>query len=190
MFSSYTKIQLFALLAAISSSVAYAGPVEASAFETRAGALTLPAIFKNATTQVEGLRQKLQRSIVFNTTINGDPQSVQSALTQINAVIGNTAAQINQIGKLPFDQISGGLSQSDIQYISIDFLNAVAVSVVAPQSIAAAYPEIQRNIDTVTASICPINWLCFFFPWLCWVWRPWIIFAAATFDKIGVQIAP
>ncbi|KAG8945558.1 hypothetical protein FRC04_000692 [Tulasnella sp. 424] len=150
MFSSYTKIQLFTLLAIISSSVAYAEQVEASAFEARAGALTLPAIFQNATTQVTALNLKLRPVIKFNETINGDPQIVQSVLAQINAVIGNTAAQINQIGKLPFDQISGGLSQSDIQYISTDFLNAVAVSVVAPQSIAAAYPGIQKNIDTVT----------------------------------------
>ncbi|KAG8945557.1 hypothetical protein FRC04_000691 [Tulasnella sp. 424] len=150
MFSPSAKIQLFALLAVLSSSVAYAGPVEASAFEARASALTLPDIFKNATSQVTPLRDALRKVITFNTTIDGDPQFVQSVLAQINAVIGNTAAQVNQIGQLPFDQISGGLSQSDILYISTDFLDAVAVSIVAPQSIAAAYPEIQKNIDTVT----------------------------------------
>ncbi|KAG8945554.1 hypothetical protein FRC04_000688 [Tulasnella sp. 424] len=152
MFSSYKKIQVFALLAVLNSSVAYGGQVGegASPFEARASTLTLPDIFKNGTAQVISLGQKLRNVIVFNNTLKAEPAYVQSVLTQVNAVIDNTAAQINQIGKLPFDQISEGLSESDIQYISTDFLNAVAVSVTAPQSIAAAYPEIQKGIDTIT----------------------------------------
>ncbi|KAG8945560.1 hypothetical protein FRC04_000694 [Tulasnella sp. 424] len=150
MFSSSAKIQLFALLAVLSSSLAYAGPVDASPFDARASALTLPDIFKNATSQVALLSAQLRKAIVFNKTLNAEPEYVQSVLTQVNAVIGNAAAQVNQIGQLPFDQISGGLSQNDIGYISTDFLDAVVVAVTAPQSISAAYPEIQKNIDTIT----------------------------------------
>ncbi|KAG8896111.1 hypothetical protein FRC01_011999 [Tulasnella sp. 417] len=143
MFSAPTKVQLVAVLAILSSSVA------ASDLDARASALTLPDIFKNATAQVTSLSKQLQRAIVFNSTLNAEPAYVQSVLSQVDAVIGNTAAQISQVGKLPFDQVSGGLSESDIQYVSTDFLTAVGVSLVAPQSIAEKYPEIQKSIDTV-----------------------------------------
>lgn len=55
MLSSYTRIQIFGLLAVFTSLVA------ASDFEVRANALTLPAIFKNATAQVTSLTQQLNR---------------------------------------------------------------------------------------------------------------------------------
>ncbi|KIO23812.1 hypothetical protein M407DRAFT_26741 [Tulasnella calospora MUT 4182] len=143
MFSSSTKTQLLAVLVALSSSVA------ASDLDARASTLTLPDIFKNATAQVTSLRQQLQRAIVFNSTLNAEPAYVQSVLSQVDAVIGNTAAQINQIGKLPFDQVSGGLTESDIQYVSTEFLTAVSVSLIAPQSVAEKYPEIQKSIDSI-----------------------------------------
>ncbi|KAG9042798.1 hypothetical protein FS837_010387 [Tulasnella sp. UAMH 9824] len=143
MLSSYNRIQTVGLLAVFSSLVA------ASDFEARASSLTLPAIFKNATAQVTLLTQQLNRVIVFNSTLKAEPSYVTSVLTQVQGVINNTGAQVNQIGQLPFDQISGGLTQSDIQYISTDFITAVATSLNAPQSVAAAYPEIQKSIDGV-----------------------------------------
>ncbi|KIO23809.1 hypothetical protein M407DRAFT_26737 [Tulasnella calospora MUT 4182] len=182
MFSSSTKIQLVAVLAVISSAAA------ASELDPRASTLTLPDVFKNATAQVTSLRQQLQRAIVFNTTLNTEPDYVRSVLSQVNAVIGNTAAQVNQIGKLPFDQISGGLSESELQY-------AVGVSLIAPQSVTEKYPELQESIDTIQASICPINWLCIFWPWLCWPWLcwpwfPWVFYVSATFKSLSATIAP
>ncbi|KAG8921107.1 hypothetical protein FRC01_000412 [Tulasnella sp. 417] len=182
--SPFTKVQLFAVIAVICSAVA------ASELDARANTLTLPDIFKNATAQVTSLRQQLQRAIVFNTTLNTEPDYVRSVLSQVNAVIGNTAGQINQIGKLPFDQISGGLSESELQYVSTDFLTAVGVSLIAPQSVTEKYPELQESIDTIQSSICPINWFCFFFPTLCWPWYPWVFYVAATFKSLSAQIAP
>ncbi|KIO19231.1 hypothetical protein M407DRAFT_31122 [Tulasnella calospora MUT 4182] len=185
MLSSYTRVQIVALLAVLSSFVA------ASEFDARASSLTLPAIFKNATAQVTSLTQQLNRVIVFNSTLKAEPSYVTSVLTQVQGVINNTGAQINQIGKLPFDQISGGLTQSDIQYISTDFVTAVAVSVNAPQSVAAAYPEIRQSIDGVQSCILPLRgWLCIFFPWLCDIWGPWLLVASATFTKIASSISP
>ncbi|KAG8941940.1 hypothetical protein FRC00_012120 [Tulasnella sp. 408] len=143
MVSSSTKIQFVVVLAALSSAVA------ASDLDTRASTLTLPGIFKNATAQVTSLRQQLQRAIDFNSTLKAEPAYVQSVLSQVDAVIGNTAAQINQIGKLPFDQVSGGLTESEIQYGSTEFLTAVAVTLIAPQSVADKYPEIQKSIDAI-----------------------------------------
>ncbi|KAG9024301.1 hypothetical protein FS837_005420 [Tulasnella sp. UAMH 9824] len=147
MFSSSTKTQLAVVLAVISPAVT------ASELNARASSLTLPDIFKNATAQVTSPRQQLQRTlagaIVFNSTLNAEPDYVRSVLSQVNAVIGNTAGQINQIGKLPFDQISGGLSESELQYVSTDFLTAVGTSLIAPQSVTAKYPELQESIDTI-----------------------------------------
>ncbi|KIO23804.1 hypothetical protein M407DRAFT_9236 [Tulasnella calospora MUT 4182] len=198
MLLSSAKIQLVAVLAVISSAAV------ASELDPRASTLTLPDIFTNATAQVTSLRQQLQRAIVFNTTLNTGPDYVQSVLSQVNAVIGNTAAQVNQIGKLPLDQISGGLSESELQYVSTDFLTAslpllllwnlhltaVGVSLIAPQSVTEKYPELQESIDTIQASICPINWFCFFFPTLCWPWFPWVFYVSATFKSLSATIAP
>ncbi|KAG8945551.1 hypothetical protein FRC04_000685 [Tulasnella sp. 424] len=193
MFSPFTKFQLVSLVAALSSSVAYAGHVGegAIALDARASSLTLPDIFTNGTAQVKAITQQLQRFIVFNNTLNADPSSVEALLTKVQTVVNSTSTQINQIGKLPFDQISGGLTQSDIQYVSTDFVTAVALSVVAPQSIAATYPEIQKSIDGVQACIIPLRgWLCIFFPWLCGIWPPFLLIASATFAKIGQAITP
>ncbi|KAG8897222.1 hypothetical protein FRC01_011429, partial [Tulasnella sp. 417] len=67
----------------------------------------------------------------------------------VQTVVTKAGDQVNQIGKLPYDQISGGLSQSDIQYLSSDFLTAVVLSVNAPKSVVTQYPQIQKSIDGV-----------------------------------------
>ncbi|KIO23805.1 hypothetical protein M407DRAFT_26734 [Tulasnella calospora MUT 4182] len=67
---------------------------------------------------------------------------------------------------------------------------AVGVSLIAPQSVTEKYPELQESIDSVQASICPINWLCIFFPWLCWPWFPWVFYVSATFKSLSATIAP
>ncbi|KAG8992000.1 hypothetical protein FRB90_001137 [Tulasnella sp. 427] len=128
--------------------ILFTSSASASTLDTRASGLTLPDIFKNGTTQVTALRQQLNRAIVFNKTVS-DPALVQSILTQISSVIDSTASQVNKTGKLPFDQVSGGLSQDEIGYISTDFLNAVTLSLVAPQSVVASFPQIQKGIDAV-----------------------------------------
>ncbi|KAG8894626.1 hypothetical protein FRC00_008656, partial [Tulasnella sp. 408] len=87
MLSPSAKVQLVAVLALLSSAVG------ASQLDARATTLTIPSIFKNATAQVTSLRQQLQRAIVFNSTLNAEPDYVRSVLSQVNAVIGNTAAQ-------------------------------------------------------------------------------------------------
>ncbi|KAG9041506.1 hypothetical protein FS837_012183 [Tulasnella sp. UAMH 9824] len=143
-----SKIHLIIAIIAISSSSTYATQTreEAPRFEARANSLTLPAILKDGTAQITSLTQQINRVVVFNTTLKAEPSYVDSLLTQVGAVIDNTGVQINQIGKQPFDQISGGLTESDIKYITTDFLTAVALSVNAPQSIAGAYPELQQSV--------------------------------------------
>ncbi|KAG8892148.1 hypothetical protein FRC00_012574 [Tulasnella sp. 408] len=138
-----SKIQLFSILAVLSSLVA------ASDVDARAANPTLPDIFKSATSQVTSLTQQINRSIVFNKTLTAEPSYVQSLLGQVQTVVTKAGDQVNQIGKLPFDQISGGLSQSDIQYLSSDFLTAVVLSLNAPKSVVSQYPEIQKSIDGV-----------------------------------------
>ncbi|KIO23817.1 hypothetical protein M407DRAFT_214054 [Tulasnella calospora MUT 4182] len=184
MFPSHTRIQLFSILAVLSSSVA------ASDVDARATSQTLPDIFKSATSQIASLTQQINRSIVFNKTLTAEPTYVESLLGQVGQVVTKAGDQVNQIGKLPFDQISGGLTQSDIQYLSTDFLTAVVLSVNAPKSVVTQYPEIQKSIDGVE-SCMPIfgGWLCYWFPWLCW-WGPWLIYASASFTKLGLAIAP
>ncbi|KAG8945552.1 hypothetical protein FRC04_000686 [Tulasnella sp. 424] len=192
MFSPFTKFQLVSLVAVLSSSVAYAGQIGkgAIALDARASSLTLPDIFKNGTAQITAITEELQSVIVFNNTLNADPSYVGALLTKVETVVNSTSDQFSQIGKLPFDQISGGLTESDIQYITTDFFTAVALSVVAPQSIAAAYPEIQQSIDGVQACLLPLrDWICWLCPWLCWILSPWLLVSSATFTKIGQAIA-
>ncbi|KAG8975198.1 hypothetical protein FRB90_009589, partial [Tulasnella sp. 427] len=102
------KAQLLAVVVMLASFAS-----ASSTLDTRASSLTLPDIFRNATTQVTAIQQQINRAIVFNKTVS-DPALVQSLLTKISSVIDNTAAQVNQTGKLPYDQVSGGLSQDEI----------------------------------------------------------------------------
>ncbi|KAG8916919.1 hypothetical protein FRC01_002781 [Tulasnella sp. 417] len=123
MFSKSFKTYLISFTIILSSPFAYATPAEEGIprFESRADGLTLPAILQNGAAKITSLTQQINRVVVFNTTLKAEPSYVNSLLTQVGAVIDNTGIQINQIGKQPFDQISGGLTESDIKYITTDF---------------------------------------------------------------------
>ncbi|KAG8979341.1 hypothetical protein FRB90_008079 [Tulasnella sp. 427] len=184
MLSQATRFQILAVLAFLSSAAA------AAQFSPRGGDLTLPSIFRNGTAQVTSLTEKLNSAIVFNSSVKTDPQEVTYILDLIGAVVTGTSDQLKQIADAPFDQISGGLEQNDIVYISNQFLTAATLSLTAPQSIAAKYPEIQKGIDGVQACIIPLGpWLCIFFPWLC-CFGPWLLTAASVFERVASAITP
>ncbi|KAG8939194.1 hypothetical protein FRC04_006834 [Tulasnella sp. 424] len=179
MFSASTKISLIAFLTAIGSPSTHAAE-----FEPRASSLTLPDILKNGTSQITSLTRKINSVIVYNDTLKADPSYVGSLLDQVGAAIDNTGAQINQIGKQPFDQISGSLTQSDIQYITTDYVTAVALSINAPQSIAGAYPEIQQGVNQLLQRRDPLrDYLCDLCPWLCPIL--WLSYASAAVTNLG-----